>query len=328
MVQSRPRRTASELSALLDALPDGPELDSSTSALTELSAGRMRERHGVRRRALRARFTGALPAAHELGVRSATTVIGSLQDALAEIAAALCEVVPKRGPLPAPILDATELRFSPAVSEGSVIFTLSRPERTGLWDEEEHDDSELLEQALTSLFRVFDEIEKPMTSGTPGGATPETLGAFGPRTARHLVRFARALSSDELNLDLGWTLPGGRSLSSQLSSAGAAYLGKLADQATTRTQPVTLRGSFHRIGDDNKHRFTDNERGVVSISSSTELTDEFARTFRRGEVQLDATETQSVNVVTGRSTWQYTARAVALLVEDADEPEARGSHDQ
>lgn len=318
MVKSRPRRSASELAALLDELPDGSELDSMTSALTELSAGRMQERHGNRTRALRARFTGALPAAHELGVRSATTVIGSLQDALAEIAASIREVVPKRGPLPAPILDATELRFSPTVSQGSVIFTLRRPERSGLWEGEEHDDSALLEQALTSLFRVFDEIEKPLTSGTPEGVTPETLGTFGPRTARHLVRFARALSTDELNLDLGWTLPGGHSLSSQLSSAGAAYLGKLADQATTRTRTVTLRGSFHRIGDDNKHRFTDEERGVVSISSSTELTDEFARTFRRGDVQLEATETERVNVATGRSAWQYTATAVALVDDDND----------
>ncbi|WIB66234.1 hypothetical protein DEI93_09525 [Curtobacterium sp. MCBD17_035] len=306
-----------ELAALLDELPDGSELDATTSALTELSATRMRERHGVVSKALRARFTGSLPAAHELGVRSATTVIGSLQDVLAEIAATIREVVPKRGPLPAPILDATELRFSPSVSEGSVIFTLRRPERTELWDAE-RGDADLLEEALRSLFRMFDEVEKPATSGQGDELVPRTLGDLGPRTARHLARFARALSSDELNLDLGWTQPGGRSLSSRLSSAGAAYLGKLANEATTRSRPVTLHGTVHRLGNDNKHRFADDERGLLSIASSSDLTDELARTFRRGRVALSATETESINIATGKSTWQFVATGVALIPDDDD----------
>jgi len=321
MVESRPRRSVSDLTAILDDMPDVAEIDATTSALTTLSTTRMQERLGTVRSALRARFTGALPGTHELGVRSATTVIGSLQDVLAEIAATIRDTVPKRGPLPAAILEATELRFSPAVSEGSVIFTLRRPDRPTLWQAAENE-IDLFEQSLQSLFSVFDEIERPASAGRGKDEVPETLGNLGPRTARHLVRFARSLSTDDLNLDLGWSQPGGTAVTSRLSSSGAAYLGELAAKATTRTQPVTLTGSFHRIGNDDKHRFTDDVRGVVSIASSTELTDEFARIFRRGRVSLDATETESINVATGRSTWNYAAVAVTMLAPDVPPKEA------
>lgn len=312
MVQTRPSKTAAELSAILDATEDDEVFDSSAAGLSQQSALKMLDQSGVRYRVLSARFTGNLPAIHAIGVKPATTVLGEFQQAIAEIGAVIRDDVPARGPLPRAIVHDTELRFSPTVAAGSVIFSL-RPvaEEEGLWPEE--DAPSLLEQSLGRLFEVFDSVEKPASADSDPDQISTALRDFGPRTARHLFIFADALNREGLSLDLGWTRSGKPLTRSRLSTEGASFLGKLAKNATKRDTPVTLVGQITKLGTDNKHRFKDEERGLITISTSSDLTDQLHPTFRHDRVELEAVMTESVNAATGSSSRTYSAESLRVL---------------
>jgi hypothetical protein len=300
----------------LDELPDLPSIDTTTAALEWLSTDRMaHEMHSPPTAALRAHFTGALQDAHDLAVRTTTRILGELQDALSEIGASLEGQTPLRGPLPGDIVRSTDLNFSPMVRPGSVIFTLRPREASELW---ERDEPTLLERSLVALFGVFDRIERPRSTGSFDADVSDTLRDFGPRTARHLFGFAEALSSDGLNVDFGWSRSNGSDQGSAISVRGAAFLSSLAKKATTKTDPVTLRGTVYRLGDDNKHRFNDQTRGLVTIESSSEVTDALALAFRRHLAEVDVTATESVSTASGKVKWHFAATGARVLDEPAE----------
>jgi len=313
MVQTRPSKTAAELSAILDASDDGDVFDTSAAGLSQQSALKMLEQSGASFRVLSARFTGNLPSAHAIGVKPATTVLGQFQEAVAEIGAVIRDDVPARGPLPRDVLQDTELRFSPTVAAGSVIFSL-RPvtEDVELWDETS---PSLLDQSLVRLFEMFDNIERPASTGSDPAKVANALREFGPRTARHLFIFADELNKQGLSLDLGWSQSGQPLRRSRLSREGASFLGTLAKKATTRESPFTLRGEITKLGVDNKHRFKDDDRGLLTISTTDNLTDQLHPTFKHGRVEVRGTATESINTATGKSSRTYAVDAVEVLGE-------------
>jgi hypothetical protein len=313
VVKMRPSRTPEELLAIYEESNDEEVFDSSINGIGDISALKMLDQLGVRYRFLNARFTGALPGPHEIGLRSATTILGEFQDVVAEIGAVIRDDVPQRGSLSREIIRETELRFSPVVAAGSVIFTLNPAEvNDGLWMNEQ---SDLLDQSLQRLFEVFDKIERPGTTKSNPGKVSEVLLELGPRTARHLFHFAQALDNEGLALDFGWTQSGAPLRKSSLSRAGAAHLGSLAKDATTRTREVALRGELKTLGRDNRHRLVDDLLGTITVTSSDALTDELHPAFKRGRIELVAVETETVNAATGASSRTYEATSVTLLGE-------------
>lgn len=317
MVQTRPSRSPEELLELLDLLEESDEFDGTADELARISAQTMLELHGAKVRLIRARFAGNLPARHAIGVRAATRVLGEMQEALSEMGAVTLNNVPARGPLPAEVLKATELQLSPQVSPGSVVFTLQPAvDEVGLWARSS-DEPVILDVVLGQLFEVFDSIERPTTNGTTPETVSDRLREFGPRTARHLLLFAKGLEAEGLSLDLGWTRSGQPTRRSGLSPAGAGFLGAIADRARTREQSVVLRGSVRALSTENHHKFKDDERGVIEITTSEALTDQLHPTFKHGVVEIDAIETETVNAVTGKSKRTY----VAIEVRDAENVE-------
>ena len=311
MVEIRATKSPAELIALLDAQDDALIFDTSARGLAAMSSRKMLDRQGIAYRFLNARFTGSLPAAHEIGVRAVVDVLGQFQDVLAEIGAAIVDDVPARGQLPESVRSRTELRFSPQVEPGSVVFTLHPPQtEAGLVPS---DSLPLLDQSLERLFLLFDSVELPESSGAGPETVVNSLVEFGPRTARHLFLFARALSVDGLSLDLGWTTSGSQLRKSRLSSTGATYLRVLARKATTRDLDVTLRGEILNLGVDNVHKFEDEERGPISIKSDDALTDALHPTFKQSRVEISAKETESINTVTGAVRRTYVAQTVISL---------------
>jgi hypothetical protein len=303
-------RTPEELRLLLDELPETDDSDLSMS-LGQLSALDLLDRQGTTYELLSARFFGDLPGPHEISVRAATTILGELQDALSEIGAVLLNSVPKRGPLPHDVIAKTELRLSPRVRPGSVTFGLHAPAAIPeLWQDATES---LLNLALDRLFRLFNQVEKPATSGGTPDTITKLLHDFGPRTARHLFRFAETLDGGGLSLDLGWTRSGQPFVGSRLSGPGAAFLRELAKAATTRVNDVTLVGQVRTLGADNKHRIKDEIRGTVTFSSSDGITDELHPAFKHGRVEVDAVEVEVVNLVTGAITRSYEATAARRI---------------
>lgn len=298
-------RTPEEILALLDALPDD-EQGTSAFTLGDLSKFKMLEQQHEPFNVLHARFTGDLPTAHEIGVREAAVILGSLQEVLSEVAASLLGKAPARGPLPADVLSSTELRLSPQVSPGSVIFALSPANETALVDVGET----AFEKSLASLFSLLNQVERPVSAGGSPEGISEALRGFGPRAARHLVSFAAALKNNGLNIDIGLAQAGKPITGSHLSNAGARYLESLAKDATSRTTEVILTADILNLGKDGRHRLRDDERGRLTIAASDELTDALQAAFRHERVSVTANETISINSATGATTFSYEALSV------------------
>jgi hypothetical protein len=257
---------------------------------------------------VQARFTGALPSEHAIGVREATTILGALQEVISEVGAALRDESPKRGPLPSAILAETELRLSPQVAPGSVIFALT-PSR----DEALFDASTLLSDVLSEVFTLFDQVERPASTGGTPESVADALRRFGPRTARHLVRFAGALKDHSLNLDVGVARSGQRPNGSRITSSGARFLESLAESATKRTREILIEGEVHNLAKDHKYRIVTSERGTISVRGTDAVTDVLQVAFRHNPVKIAARETESVNLATGAVTYSFEALSAEVI---------------
>lgn len=313
MVDTRPSKSPAELEALLDALPDDDD-SSRVFGLDQLSALRLLETTGAEFHLLSARFTGDLPSAHEIGVREATAILGELQEIVSEVGAVLRDESPRRGPLPAEVLKATELRLSPRVRAGSVIFTMHPAHDESLFGS----GRETLDDALTSIFSLFDKVERPVTAGVMSTSdVADALRNYGPRTARHLVKFADALQKSGLNMDLGVAVSGRPIRGSRISRAGAGFLEKLAADATTRTLEVELVGRVRNLGTDNKHKFVDDERGLITMTADAEVTGVLYESFGQARVRVVASETESITKATGATNYRFHA-VRAVLADQAD----------
>lgn len=311
MPETRPSRTADELLRVLDSRR-APRTQHGAFSIDDLSSMALLDSLGETYEVVQARFTGSLPAQHSIGVREATTILGALQDVVSEVGAAIRDDSPKRGPLPAAILAETELLLSPQIAPGSVIFALS-PSR----DEALFDSSTLLDDALGEVFTLFEQVELPTSSGGTPDTVSESLRRFGPRTARHLVRFAGALREHSLNLDLGIARSGARPKGSRISSAGAGFLESLAQRATKRESETTIVGEVHSLGKDHRYRVNTADRGRISVRGTDVITDVMQAAFRRSPVNLTVLETESVNLATGAVSYSYTALA-AEAIQPAD----------
>lgn len=314
MVNTRPSKSPAELEALLDALPDDDD-SSRVFGLDQLSALRLLESTGSEFHLLSARFTGDLPSAHEIGVREATAILGELQEIVSEVGAVLRDESPRRGPLPAEVLKATELRLSPRVRAGSVIFTMHPAHEESLFGSSR----DILDDALASIFSLFDKVERPVTSGIMSTSdVADALRNYGPRTARHLVKFADALQKSGLNMDLGVAVSGRPIRGSRISRAGAGFLEKLASDATTRTLDIELVGRVRNLGTDNRHKFIDDERGLITMTADAEVTGVLYESFGQARVRVIASETESITKATGATNYRFHAVRAALADPSGD----------
>ena len=308
MVESRPSHASDDLARRLDAIADDDA--DSMFGVNQLSAIRVLEDHGSHYHAVSARFTGDLPGTLEIGVREATMVLGELQEIISEVGAVLRDESPRRGPLPAEVLRATELRFAPQVLPGSVIFTLHPAHDEALFASGDS----TLDDALGSIFGLFEKVERPVSSGaTTPIEVADALRDFGPRTARHLVKFAGALDQSGLNMDVGVVAAGRPTRGARISRAGARFLGTLAEDATTRTVDVDLVGRVHNLGTDNKHRFDDVERGRITMTADAAVTAVLLESFDVSRVRVRASETESVKSATGATKYHYHASQAELI---------------
>lgn len=308
MMREGKSTSAADLWERLDALED-EESGSEAFGLGDLSTLRMMQRQRADFHFVNARFTGALPERHAIGVREATAALGSLQDVLSEVGAVIMAQTPKRGPLPSEVLASTALRFSPQVMPGSVIFSLRPARDTALVPAE----TTVLDTAISEVFDLFDQVERPVSSHGTLDSITGVLRRFGPRTARHLARFASTLRESDLNLDLGVARSGTKLQSSRISTAGADFLRKLAKDATSRTDDVTIVGEVFNLGKDNKHKVDDVERGRIVVTASDEVTDLLHTAFKQSPVRIEAKETQTVTAATGATTYAYEAVTATIL---------------
>lgn len=307
MPETPASRSTDELLALIDS-NRSQRTRHGAFTIDDLSSLAMLDSLGESYEVVQARFTGALPAAHAIGVREATTILGALQEVVSEVGAALRDESPKRGPLPSAILAETELQLSPQVAPGSVIFALT-PSR----DEALFDASTLLSDSLSEVFVLFDQVEMPGSTGGTPEAVSDSLRRFGPRTARHLVRFAGALKEHGLNLDVGIARSGMKPAGSRITSSGAGFLESLAESATKRTREVELVGEVHSLGKDHRYRIITPDRGRITVRGLDPVTDVLQVAFRHSRVRITALENESINLATGAVGYTFEALSAEAL---------------
>ncbi|WP_166997305.1 hypothetical protein [Paramicrobacterium fandaimingii] len=309
MDRSRRSFSLDQIDALLEEQSETEE-SVEIFGLNEISTFKMLEAHGAKYRFVNARFTGDLPGEHSIGIREATTVLGAFQEILSEVGAVLRRDSPQRGPLPARVLRATELRLSPTVAPGSVIFTLLPADDPTLSESADP----TLSDALGQVFALFDKVECPVSSGINDPSEISTvLRKLGPRTARHLLRFATSLRVNGLNIDVGMAESGRHLTSSRLSRHGAKFLEGLAKDATSRTTEVELRGNIHTLSTAHKHKFDDDTVGRIVLFSGEDVTEVLHAAFERSRVSVHAEVTETINLATGSSRFVYRALSAAEI---------------
>lgn len=316
MVETQPAVDVDRLLEAIDKMDSVGEIDSTTDALGWISADRMSEAFGVVRQIFRARFSGNIGDDHSLGVRVVSSALGEMQESLSEIGARILDNVPLRGPLPRDVVKATELELSPAVGAGSVVFAMHPPAESGLFDLSVET---ILDQAIDRLFGVFGVAQAEAEGRSAGIDSSELLQALGPRVALHVFRFAKTLAGEGLNMDFSWASGTGEKTWASLGVDAAKHLERLAKDATTREIEGTLSGTVFRLGDDDRHKFRDDERGIITLESEAWITDVLAESFRKSRVRIECVIRESVSVATGRASQRFTATSAELVLDGVSE---------
>ena len=119
--------------------------------------------------------------AHDIPVREATAILASLQETIASIGQVLSShAATSSGPINSQVLKATELRLSPLIRMGSVIFHLTGPGEGILGGEvpELTGTDTLVDSAVRELFSLVAHSE---AGELQTGALAGELRRFGPR---------------------------------------------------------------------------------------------------------------------------------------------------
>lgn len=307
------RERTRNIDALLEILEAEPLDDSVVDAATVnlATANRMFTSVRTATERMSARFTGASTHAHELAVRPATRALLALQESVSAIGAALMDQQTNAGQISASIRHATELKMSPHVAPGSVVFTLGHgtEEQDGLIA---NNGRPLLDESFGVLLDLLD-LLGPSNSDLE--AVPNQLRRLGPRAAKHLFDLSAVLVDEDLGLDLGWSDREGGHRSAKVSPGGAGYLRNLAKKAVSTEVPVTFEGVLHTVSlDKQKLQLDSGDR--IAMSASDDLQRSLVGFFNK-RVRVTATETMTVNLSSGKETHRYEMRSVALIADDS-----------
>jgi len=274
------------------------------------TAQRLAGSGGEERERLWTRFTGGAADRHELSARVASRVLAALQESVSSIGAWLSGNTSAQGPLPGSILAATELRFSPTVLPGSVIFELSRS--TGAEAMlPEHEDRALLDE---SFDRFFELVSAAGGSTQDTAEVPQRIRDLGPRAARHLFDLSGVLVEEGLAVDFEWTNRRGLAKSAMLTRTGASYLKNVTQQNTSATEEQQLLGTLltASVERSQKLRIRTATGDVVPMTAPPLIRAGLAAFYNK-DVRATVLRTETVNLTTGKVKVTFELRGIEAL---------------
>jgi hypothetical protein len=141
---------------------------------------------------------------HTVPVRQAAAILGALQEAVTACGQAVTKKITTAGRVQNNILEATELRLSPALGFGSVVFHLGGVEEVLTGEElPDTDGSEtLLDWVFRDLFAIIQVVESDDISAP---LATESLRRLGPRTIAHLNDLAKEVTKSDIDIDMSWS---------------------------------------------------------------------------------------------------------------------------
>ncbi|WP_435233170.1 hypothetical protein [Micromonospora aurantiaca (nom. illeg.)] len=185
------------------------------------------------------RMHGAGVIGHEVSLENAVAILNPLQQACASIGQSIAKVATAAGRIPEVIRRGTELRLSPVLSPGSLVFHLRAPaeavtgeEIPGVTGSDTLADVTLTR--LITVIRMADRTNEMLSIS-------HEIRRFGPRAAKHLNDLAGAIADSEIDIDLKWR-NGQDVRTALLNRRGALSLQDAINHNRTQTNTVTLTG--------------------------------------------------------------------------------------
>ncbi|UYB35496.1 hypothetical protein N9A08_12800 [Arthrobacter koreensis] len=250
------------------------------------------------------RFFGQSTSDHRMGVRPASRALVAIQEAISAVAATLSDYVGKAGRLPSDILAATELKLTPQLQAGSVIFTLVHEgeEQQSLFP---IDTGNAFEHSFSSLLSLFDGIAD---NSSEENALSD-IRSFGPRAAKHLFDFSQVLLQESLSVDLVWNIHSGEQRRTTLTRKSAAFLQDIAKSSTTSSSERHFTGQLITVSEIDKQALMLDDQTKISMDAGHVGQDDLADLYRQ-RVVATVEETLTVNISTGTETSNYTLLSI------------------
>lgn len=258
--------------------------------------------------------------AHDIPVREASAILTSLQETVSSIGQVLSQSrITSSGPINSQVLRATELRMTPEVLPGSVVFHLTGPGEqisggelaaiTGT--------DTLVDAAMSELFTLVAQSENTQALETASQLARE-LRRFGPRVAKHLSELTSHVVQDEIDLDLTWRTPRGRSRRASLERSSARTIQDAIKINEVEVRQVTLHGVLTTVSTTHKAELKMADQRSVLIAANDQLAASLGPFYNK-RVVITAEETTRWSINTGRETRRY--RMLGISIGDSAEAE-------
>lgn len=298
--------------ANLDAPRDSTELASiSTQAMLRDAGYPLVEEEPQ----LDVRLHGRAIPGHEVPVREATSILGAIQETVSACGQAVAKKVTSAGSIHAAILRATELRFSPALGFGSVVFHLGGSSEQVTGDElpEMTGTETLLDQVFRTLFKIIDTAQRDDLSK----ASPtEDLRLLGPRTISHLNDLVKEITESEIDVDFAWRSRAEQSKAT-LGRRGALALRDAIERTKEEVTTQRIRGILSTVSTLVHPQLLADDGRKINLSVTPESAAHLGAYYnRRVEVQVE--QTRNWSITTGRETYAYRLIKIELLYSRAD----------
>ncbi|MFE2232169.1 hypothetical protein ACFXA4_06290 [Streptomyces sp. NPDC059442] len=308
----------------LDAPRDSAELASiSTQAMLRDAGYPLTEQ----RSQLDVRLHGRAIPGHDVPVREATSILGTIQETVSACGQAVAKKATAAGSIHSAILHATELRFSPALGFGSVVFHLDGASEQITGDEipETTGTETLLDLVFRTLFKIIDVVQ---TDDLAKSSPVDDLRLLGPRTAKHLNDLAKEITESEIDVDFVWRSRV-ESSKATLGRRGALALKDAIERTKEEVTIQRIRGTLSTVSTLVHPQLLADDGRRINLSVTPEAAAYLGAYYnRRVEVQVE--QTRNWSITTGRETYTYKLIQIEHVggrADVADQQEIAGSSD-
>jgi hypothetical protein len=219
--------------------------------LSQISVAAFRSQHSISTHSQSRAFVrlhGPAVQNNAIPVRKTLRVLGSLQDAISAVGAALHGDPPGlRGRLPEFPRAATDLLLVAQPTPGSVVLTLQANEPEQAKNSPEPALLRVQTLADQSMHRILEILRLADKADFDQSLLLDDLRPLGPRVARQLVKLAEAILDDEVLVDLSWQEPGRELDTAVLRRSTALMIRDTITNARVDVDQVTLTGILQTV---------------------------------------------------------------------------------
>ncbi|MEU6424165.1 hypothetical protein [Streptomyces spiralis] len=273
------------------------------------------------------RLHGRAIPGHDVPVREATSILGSIQETVSACGQAVARKATAAGTIHSAILRATELRLSPALGFGSVVFHLGGASEHVTGDEipDTTGTETLLDLVFRTLFKIIDVVQ----TDDPSESSPvEELRLLGPRTVKHLNDLAKEITDGEIDVDFVWQSRAARTKAT-LGRRGALALKDAIDRTKEEVTIQRIKGTLSTVSTLVHPQLLSDDGPRINLSVTPEAAANLGAYYnRRVEVQVE--QTRRWSITTGRESFTYKLLQIEYLTgesEVADQQEIPNSSD-